>query len=220
MTTTFMAEKMDQFKRILEAYELQLEDGLVIETSDQNYYQNPLYLLPDLSYDTITADVSDEYVCMPYAQGLSYPKEEEDGISYTQLLGTSDGAFVKTDVQNMMSFEKEDGDLDGPFTVGISVVDTKTQAQMIVYTSLAMFSEAADEIVAGHNFSLFSSSIRSLVGEQETSSLIVIPVKEYTLGTITVSQGTTLLTGFFTVIAVPVLLTAAGILIWMRRRKA
>lgn len=83
-----------------------------------------------------------------------------------------------------------------------------------------MFSEAADEIVAGHNFSLFSSSIRSLVGEQETSSLIVIPVKEYTLGTITVSQGTTLLTGFFTVIAVPVLLTAAGILIWMRRRKA
>ncbi|MCI8448203.1 MAG: ABC transporter permease [Eubacterium sp.] len=220
VTTMYMAEEMEQFMRILEAYELHLEGGIVIEASDGNFYQNPLYLLPDISYDTITAGVSDEYICAPYAQGLTYPKEEDGAVIYTELLSTSDQAFVKKDVQNMTGFDKEEGDVDGPFTVGIAVTDTKTQAQLIVYTSAAMFSDSADSIVSGNNSELFTAAVSSLAGEQQASSLIVIPVKEYTLGTLAVSQGTVMMTGLFTVIAVPAVLLLSGILIWLKRRKA
>lgn len=220
ITTQYTTEPMTNFKRILEAYDLQLQDGMVVEANEANYYQNPLFLLPDISYDTVTAEISDEYVFLPYAQGLLPTQEDQDTISYTKLLGTSDQAFLKTDVRNMMSLEKEDGDEQGPFTLGISVADTASQAQLFVYTSANLFTDEADQSVSGNNAALFAASIRSLVGEADTGNLIVIPVKPYTLESITIAQGTILLTGFFSVLFFPVLLVVCGIVIWLRRRKA
>lgn len=221
ITTQYTAESMENFQSILEAYGLQLNDGMVIEANDGNYYQNPLYLLPDISYDTVTAEVSDEYIFAPYAQGLTERQEQEDDtISYTKLLSTSEQAFAKADMQNMTTFEKEEGDMEGPFTVGISVADSESQAQLYVYTSTEMFSEEADQQVSGNNSALFAASVSSMAAGGETSNLIVIPVKEYTLESLVISQGTIILAGFCSVIAVPILLAAVGIVIWMRRRKA
>lgn len=223
ITTQYTTEPMENFKSILEAYGLQLNDGMIIEANDGNYYQNPLYLLPDISYDTVTAEVSDEYIFAPYAQGLTQlheQEEEDDTISYTRLLSTSEQAFVKADMQNMTTFEKEEGDTEGPFTVGISVTDSESQAQLYVYTSTEMFSEEADRQVSGNNAALFAASVSSMAAGEETSNLIVIPVKEYTLESLAISQGTIILAGFCSVIAVPILLVAVGIVIWMKRRKA
>ena len=220
ITTQYTTESMTNFKRILETYHLQLNDGMVVETNDGNYYQNPLYLLPNISYDTVTSEIADEYVFLPYAQGLTQVPQDQDTVSYTKLLETSDQAFLKADVQNMMSLEQEEGDETGPFTLGISVVDTASQAQLYVYTSANMFTDEADQSVSGNNASLFAASIRGLVGEADTNSLIVIPVKPYTLESIAISQGTIVLTGFLSVIAVPILFLVSGIMIWLRRRKA
>ena len=219
ITTQYTTEKMDNFMRILETYDMELVSGVVLEEDTAHFSQNPMYLLPDVAYDTITADVAEEYIFAPYAQGLMY-QEEGGTVSYTELLHTSDQAFLKTDFVNMQTFEKEDGDTDGPFTIGIRAEDSATQAQLIVYTSTMMFSDNADAVVAGHNADLFTSSIRSLVGESETSNLIVIPVKEYTLDTLVVSQGTVMMAGFLTVLALPLALIAVGVVIWARRRKA
>lgn len=221
ISVRYTPEPMDNFKSILQAYGLELNEGMIIETNRGNYYQNPVLLLPDISYDTITAGVSDEYVFMPYAQGLDYPKEtEDDTITYTELLSTSDQSFLKKDVQNMTDFEQADEDPDGPFTAGISVADSNTQAQLIVYTSAEMFTDSADQYVSGNNAALFASSVSSLAGEDGSSSLIVIPVKAYTTERLTVAQGTAVITGFVSIIAVPVLLVAFGVFIWLKRRKA
>lgn len=221
ISVRYTPEPMDNFKSILQAYGLELNEGMIIETNRGNYYQNPVLLLPDISYDTITAGVSDEYVFMPYAQGLDYPKEtEDDTITYTELLHTSDQSFLKKDVQNMTDFEQADEDPDGPFTAGISVTDSNTQAQLIVYTSAEMFTDSADQYVSGNNAALFASSVSSLAGEDGSSSLIVIPVKAYTTERLTVAQGTVIITGFVSIIAVPVLLVAFGVFIWLKRRKA
>lgn len=221
ISAQYTAKSMDNFKSILEAYGLELEEGMIAETNQGNFLQNPFYLLPDISYDVITADVSDEYVFLPYAQGIAYPQEaQDDTVTYTPLLTTSDEAVLKKDVQNMMSYEKEDGDLEGPFTVGISVTDTKSQAQLIVYTAPEMFTDSADQYVPGNNAALFAASIRSLAGEEKASSLIVIPVKQYELQRLTIAQGTVLSVGFLTTVAAPLLLAVLGIIIWLKRRKA
>ena len=221
LTLSYTEKPLANVQGILEAYQLELKRGMVVETNAGNYYQNPLYLLPDISYDTVTAGVSDEYVLVPRAQVIDYPDEEEDStLSYTELLHTSDQSYLKTDVMNMMSFEKEDGDLDGPFTAGISAVDASSGAQLIVYTSMEMFTEDADYIVSGNNAALFAASISSLAGEEGESSLIVIPVKKYSKERLALPQGTVMITGFTTILAIPLLLLASGIFIWMKRRKA
>lgn len=219
ITTQYTEESMEHFQSILTDYGLQINNGMVVEANDGNYYQNPMYLLPQISYDTVTAEVSDAYVFAPYAQGLTQ-LQEDDTISYTELLSTSEQAYIKADVQNMTGFEKEEGDLTGPFLIGVSVADTTSNAQLLVYTSTMMFTDEADQQVSGKNAALFASSIRSMIAESDASGLIVIPVKPYTLESLVIAQGTILLTGFCSVIAVPLALAAAGILIWMRRRKA
>lgn len=224
ITAKYTGQPMENFKSILEAYGLELEEGMIAEMNQGNFYKNPFGLLPDITNDTITADVSDEYVFLPYAQGIAYPdesKEEQDHtLVYTQLLASSSQAVLKKDVQNMTSYEKEEGDLEGAFTVGISVTDSASQAQLIVYTSAEMFTDSADLQVAGNNAALFAASIRSLAGEEEASNLIVIPVKQYELQRLTIAQGTIILAGFLTTAALPLLLVVLGIFIWLKRRKA
>ncbi len=220
ITTQYTTDAMQNFKSILEAYGLQLNNGMVIEQNQERYYQNPMYLLPEISYDTLTEKVANEYIFAPYAQGLTIQEQEQDVRSYTELLTTSEQAFLKSDVQNMTNFDKEEGDLQGPFTIGVSVIDSQSEAQLLVYTSAMLFSDSADQQVSGNNSTLFASSIRSLAAQSESSSLIVIPVKPYTQESLVLSQGTILTAGFFSVLAIPVLLIAVGVLIWMRRRKA
>lgn len=219
ITTQYTSEPMENFQSILKAYGLQLENGLVIEADRGHYNRNPMYLLPEIASDAITSGVSEEYVYVPYAQGLTYSEKGED-YSYTPLLTTSKQAFVKTDVQNMQTLEKEKGDIDGPFTLGIAIADEKTQAQLIVYTSTTMLSDQADRDVSGNNSQLFASSISALAGDDTSSSLIVIPVKAYDMETLAIPQGTVLITGLLTVIIIPLVLLAYGIVVWARRRKA
>ncbi len=220
ITAQYTKEDLANFKKILDAYGLELCQGGVIEGDTQHYSQNPMYLIPDVESDEITSDVYGEYVFAPFAQGLKYEEKEDGEISYTKLLTTSDQAFLKTDYLNMQTFDKEKGDVDGPFSIGVSVADSKTGARLIVYSSTRMFSDDADNVVAGHNSALFASSIKSMAGEAEESNLIVVPVKEYTMEALTAPQSAVILTGFLTVLAVPVIMIALGVVIWMKRRKA
>lgn len=226
ITTQYTTEKMSNFQNILEEYGVELAQGGIIETDAEHYAQNPMYLLPNIESDAITSEVSGGYLFVPFAQGLSCEEDDEGGeqegstVSHTKLLTTSDEAFLKTDYLNMQTFDKEEGDVDGPFALGISVADSKTGAQLVVYSSTRMFSDESDSIVAGNNSTLFASTINSLVGEAEESNLVVIPVKEYTMESLTVPQSSVILIGFMTVIIVPVIFMIFGVVIWMRRRKA
>ena len=133
---------------------------------------------------------------------------------------TSDQAFLKKDVENMQSLDKEKEDEDGPFTLGLSVTDTDTQAQLVVLTSSLMLGEEADSWVYGSNSGFFTSVVGSFVGDDGTSSLIVIPVKQYTLEALTIPRGTAVLAGIITVIVIPLSLLVLGLVIWIRRRRA
>ena len=56
---------------------------------------------------------------MPIATGLRVT--ETDNGTVTELLTTSESAFSKIAGYDLTSYEKEEGDVDGPFTVAVSV---------------------------------------------------------------------------------------------------
>ena len=60
---------------------------------------------------------------MPYAQGIQKSDDVRDTVNIESLLTTSDSAYSKTDL-NSGSLEKEDGDVDGPFDLGVSITET------------------------------------------------------------------------------------------------
>lgn len=232
ITTTYTDKDMTNYNSILSEYGVTVVDGVVMEGNNEYYYQQPYYLLPDVKYDSLTSAASDNYVFVPSAQGLQYPKASEEeteegtestdsGITYTELLSTSESAYVKKDVAALETLEKEDGDVEGPFALGLDVkknVDEEKTTELVVYSCTGMFADNADQIVSGNNSNLFSGAITGLVDDTGEGTT-VIPVKEYDSSTLTVSAAVMLAGAALGIIVVPVLLLIVGIVIWARRRK-
>ena len=85
---------------------------------------------------------------------------------------------------------------------------------------MEMFTDSADQVVSGSNVStVHRLSLQSSDQAVEEDNSSVIPVKEYTLSNITVTSIAALLGGLAASILVPLLLIAAGIIIWAVRRK-
>ena len=131
---------------------------------------------------------------------------------------TRENAVVKDDPQNMTSYEAEDGEETGQFTLGAKVEKTagETTSTMFIFSSENLFTDESSQMVGGSNLQLFTRVINDLSEEQSSVS---IPVKEYTQESITVPQNQFVFLGLTTVILLPVLLLVAGIVIWVRRRR-
>ena len=232
ITTTYTDADMTNFYSILSEYGVTVAEGIVMEGDSEHYYQQPYYLLPDIQYSTLTSGASSNYVFAPSAQGLIYPKASEDAadtetestdsdITYTELLTTSDSAYAKKNVATLETLDKEDEDTDGPFALGLDVkktVDEDKTTELIIYSCTGIFADNADQMVSGNNSNLFAGAIAGLVDDAEESTT-VIPVKAYDSSTLTVSAAVMLAGAALGIIVIPILLLAAGIVIWARRRK-
>lgn len=220
LITGYTEEETPNLDELLNYMGLRLAEGLIVEQDGNNYYGNPYLLLPNQSYSSYTTGLYNTYyVFAPYAQGILVPDEETENISYSTFLSTSDKAFAKADVNNLTDYKKNEEDQDGPFALGVSAVkelSDGTQATMVVYTSEQMFTDEANSMVSGANLTLFTNSISGFVNHEVTVS---VPVKEYEVSYLTVTQSKAVLIGLLTTIIIPVGCLAAGFIIWFRRRK-
>ena len=217
VTTAYnKTEDTPNFDSILSAYDIQVTNGLVMDSDSSHYYQYPFYLLPDVASATQTSKVSN-YVFMPYAQALTNAGAHPDTITWTDLLTTSDNAYVKTDISNVTTFEKESGDQSGKFTLAANVTDSESGADITVVASVLAFSNDADSIVSVQNLALF----KGIAGTFASSdSAVSIDAKPYTYTTLSVNQSVAIMSETLLVMVLPVALIVIGIVIWYRRRRA
>lgn len=123
--TDYSEQEMPNLDSILAWYGVSREKGIVIEGDNDHYVQVPYYLVPDIQNTDYTADMADgnSYVLLAAAQGLTTDSELRDTLTFAELLSTSDDAYSKTDAANMSTYLKEDGDIDGPFSLGTVVTE-------------------------------------------------------------------------------------------------
>lgn len=212
--------EMPNLDRLYAYMGLGMVDGLIVEQSAQNYYMIPYYLLPELKSSTYTAGIyGSYYIFAPYAQGIEILDEEAEGMTYNSFMTTSDKAFSKTGDANLQNYKKSDGDIEGPFAIGVSAVkelEDGAQAAMVVFGCEQLFTDDANSMVSGANLTMFTNTISGFVNHEVSIS---IPVKSYDVSYLTIPQGTAALIGLITVVIVPAGCLAAGFCIWFRRRK-
>lgn len=217
--TSYEHKNLTNFESILTAYGISRVDGIVME-NDASYYYNgiPYYLLPEVEYSSYTSSVSGKYIFAPYSEGFLCDAESEE-VVYTQLLTTTEQAVSKVDAANAATSQMEEGDVAGPFAIALAAEKTvgEETSQIVVAGSLDLFTDSADAVVSGSNVAMFTDCILAMAGEGEQNT--AIPVKEFTLSNITVTSIAAMLGGLAASILVPVLLIAAGIVIWAVRRK-
>lgn len=234
--------EMTNLGTVLKDYGLTIGREVIVETSQSGYTQNPFYLLPTIESTDITSSLSGNYyIFMPYCINIGQDSEN-DTANITPLLTTSSASYGKADIQNATSYDKEDGDVDGPFNVGVmseltvgsgdTSVTTASEpsesenstgedgqektSKVIVYASDSIFTQEADSMVAGSNSQLFKNSLNSMI-TADTS--ISIPVKDYDMNSLTVPALQKVLIGVITTVVLPLVLLIIGIVVAVRRRK-
>jgi ABC-2 type transport system permease protein len=228
---------LDHFRQLLADYNLTMTESLVGETDRSYYYQSPFYLLPYVESTDATYDISgNTSIFAPYCVGFTYEgtsSEEEDDTAaedgYTAYLTTSDTAFAKsmeniqkersTSEDQAATFSAEDGDQTGSFALACKV-GTEGDGSLVVLGSAYLLSDSANSIVSGRNATFFNGLLNELVTIDETqSATVVIPVKDYSVSSVTVSEQTILVYGLLWGIFMPLLSIVLGIIVWARRRK-
>ena len=202
---------------ILADYGVQAADGVVVDTDRGHYaFQAPYVLLPDIADSEITNPLIEEnyYAIMPIAQGLTV-QEDTGAAVVTQLLTTSEASFSKIAGYALSSYEKEEGDIDGPFALAVSVED-ENEGKIIWFTSSQFLEEMYNAYSSGANLDLAMNALSSIIGETEA---VAIRSKSLNYNYLTISDSTSSLLKTMMIAAFPLAYLGIGICVVVGRRK-
>ncbi len=202
---------------ILEPYGVTPVEGVVVEGDRAHYaLTTPAALMPDMASSTITDALIEEgyYIIMPVASGLEVGTNSTSA-TVTSLLTTSDAAFSKLAGYDMTTYEKEDGDIDGPFSLAVSV-EYGDGGGIVWFSSSSYLNDLYNAYSSGANNDLTMNAVSSLVGESEA---MAIRSKSLNYNYLTISDSTAGLLKVLMIGVLPLAFLAAGIAVVVRRRR-
>lgn len=219
---------LTNFKKLLSDNSIETTESLLAETDRSYYYQSPFYLLPNVENTEVSSSVAGmTQVFVPYSVGLTYTGEDDSNV--TSFMTTSDTTIAKAaaniaavqsqaDAANIASVQ--DGDTQGQYSLGMMVTN-ENGGELCVLGSAMMCTDSANQIVSGHNATLFNGIVNALVTTDDGNSdnAVVIAAKDYTVSNLTVSANAMLVYGILWGIFMPIALIIIGIIVWARRRK-
>ena len=202
--------------KLLEECGVTAADGVVVE-GDREYYafRQPYITLPDIQSSDITDALAEgNYnVIVPIAQGLTVG--ESSWYTVTELLTTSESSFSKAAGYALTTYEKEDGDTDGPFALAVSV-ESSEGGQMVWVASSVFLDEAYNAYSSGANLDFAMNSLSSLIGESEA---MAIRSKSLGYNYLTISESTSSMLKAVMIGVIPAAFAAAGIVMMVSRRR-
>ncbi len=202
---------------LLADYGVEANEGIVVEGDREHYsFQGPAVLLPDMSSDTITDSLIEEnyYPIMPISLGLTVT-ENTGGGTVTELLTTSYTSYSKLAGYSMTDYEKEDGDIDGPFALAVSI-DTAGEGKIVWFTSSYFLEDMYNATSSGANANLGMNALSSLIGETEA---MAIRSKSLNYNYLTISESAASLLKVAMIGVFPLLYLGIGIWVVLRRRR-
>lgn len=202
---------------LLENYGVTASEGIVVEEDREHYaFQTPYVLLPDMTSSEITDSLIEDnyYVFMPISRGLTVSDETGTG-AVTQLLTTSDTAFSKVAGYALDTYEREDGDIDGPFALAVSIEDG-SGGQMVWFASSYFLDDMYNAYSSGANGDLAMNALASLIGESEA---MAIRSKSLNYNYLTISDAAASLLKVIMIGVVPLVYLGIGIMVVVRRRR-
>jgi ABC-2 type transport system permease protein len=206
---------LENLYSLISGYGVQVNEGIVVEGDREHYaFQSPLALLPDMSSDTITDSLMEEnyFPILTVAQGMTV---DENASQVKQLLTTSDAAFSKVSGFEMTTYEKEEGDIDGPFALGVSI-QCDGGGQIVWFSSSQFLEDMYNAYSSGANVNLAMNAMSSLVGE---SDAVAIRSKSLNYNYLTISESTSALLKVVMIGVFPLLYLGMGISVVLGRRK-
>jgi ABC-2 type transport system permease protein len=207
---------LENLYSLLSAYGVEPNEGIVVEADREHYaFRAPYVLLPNMESDEITDSLIEEnyYPIMPISLGLTI--KEDFGARVTALLSTSDYAFSKIAGYSLSSFEKEEGDIDGPFALAVAI-ENFNGGRIVWFASSSLLDDTYNAYSSGANVDLTMNALSSLIGESEA---MAIRSKSLDYNYLTISDSASSLLKVLMIGVFPLLYLGVGIGVILRRRR-
>ena len=191
-------------------------DGIVVESDREHYaFQAPYVLLPDMNSHAITDSLIEEnyFAIMPISQGLSLGETSKGTV--TALLNSSDYSYSKADAYDLETYDKEEGDTDGPFTLAVSIEDN-SGGGIVWFASSSFLEDMYNAFSSGANGDLAMNALSSLVGESEA---MAIRSKSLNYNYLTISEATSSLLKAVMIGVFPLVYFGIGVYVVVCRRR-
>lgn len=215
--------ELKNFDAILENYGVKRAEGLVFEGDAQHYaMQMPYYLVPDVKSTEASSEAaaSDYLTLAPFAQGIQKLDDVRDTVNIESILTTSDSAYSKTNM-NSSQIEKEEGDVDGPFDIGVSITESladEKETQLVYYSTANIIDSQINQMVSGGNQQLVTESLKWLVDTEESAS-VSIPSKSLQVASLSLTEYDASFWKIWVIGIIPGVFLILGFVIWFKRRR-
>lgn len=220
----YIEAELENFDAILENYGVKRADGLVFEGDAQHYaMQMPYYLVPDVKSTEASSEAtaSDYLTLAPFAQGIQKLDDVRDTVKIESILTTSDSAYSKTNM-NSSQIEKEEGDVDGPFDIGVSITESLAdgkETQLVYYSTANIIDSQINQMVSGGNQQLVMESLKWLADTEESAS-VSIPSKSLQVASLSLTEYDASFWKIWVIGIIPGVFLVLGFMIWFKRRRA
>ncbi len=198
---------------ILSDYGVTAVQGIVSEEDRSHYaFQAPYVLLPDLGDSDITAPLAEKnyMAIVPIAAGLQIT-----GDSAVSLLNTTDGAYSKLAGYQQTTYEKEEGDIDGPFSLGVDIQD-HSSGRIIFFTSSYLLEDMYNAYSSGANNDMVMNALSALMGDRQAMS---IRSKSLNYNYLTISESAASTIKLVMIGLVPLCYLAMGVVTVLEKRR-
>ena len=202
--------------QLLSQYGVEPVEGIVVESDRESYaFGYPYVLLPTLESHEITQSLLDEhyYAILPLAQGLQVTGNTDAIV--TELLTTSDTSFSKVAGFDLNTYEQEEGDIDGPFALAVSI-ETTGGGQIVWFSSSDFLDDRYNAFSSGANGDLAMNALSNLVGETEA---MAIRSKSLNYNYLTISESVSSLLRTLMIGVFPLVYLGVGIVVVVRRKQ-
>ena len=205
---------LENLESLLSEYGVETASGIVVEGDRTAYTGYPYILLPELVSNDITDPLIEEnyYPNMPISQGLIL---DDAGDAVSELMVTSESAFSKLDGFDLDTYEKEEGDVDGPFALAVSI-DCDNEGQIVWFSSSYFLEDMYNAWSSGSNADLAMNALSDLIGEREA---IAIRSKSLNYNYLSISGSTASLLKVLMIGVLPLAYLGVGIWVILRRRR-
>lgn len=225
--SNYVSGTLPYFDMLLALYGLEVDKGLLVEDMGyvEYYYRNQLYLMPDIHLTAEDADINaaagferGDYVVLPQSQAIRVTPMREMGVQYETMLTTSPGAYIKSNLTQTSTLNREAEDETGTFPMAVAMQKNQGNgADTRIYViGNALFLMDSSLFTAYDNGELLYSPLNWLVGGGES---VQVPGKSMGSYVLRMPSNTVYHILTIAVIGViPAVLLIGGMIIWRRRR--
>ncbi len=217
-----MSQGLPRFEALFKSYGVELSRLIVVEGDADMHVGNPLWLVPEMeAHDVMTplrtADMP--MVIVPVSQAIDIMDVRRRTLEIEPLLVTSESAWGKTNLESQ-TVEKEAGDVEGPFNIGVAVTDnvfidnqTRTTKMILVANAGFLGSEVVGQVPGNKNFLL-----NSLNWIQDREEAISIRPRSLATPRLNMNWQQQLMLAGVAIVLIPFMILGSGLFVWLKRR--